>query len=318
MAGVSPGADTEIDYQWYKNDTLLDGETNSSLIITDVSAADNGSYVCKATNNAGTAHSDPAVLKAIVLIGHWPFDGNYNDVVNGNTGTGIGSPVFVEGIAGQAVKFNGLGDQAATLPTAAMGTDTNFTLMFWELQPENAPANNQYMCASGSPSGHERLYMWAWRNPDYDCDYYGNLYVNYGGNWGAIPSLNQYARGQWHFHALTFNAETMNWHWYIDGIDKGYRTLTSFPGLDTLIHLGNRTNMQRPFTGAIDDFRLYNHELPREAIAAIYAEISGKSVCLDPISGDLNDDCKVNLEDIALLALDWLACNKVPETACSE
>jgi hypothetical protein len=55
--------------------------------------------------------------------------------------------------------------------------------------------------------------------------------------------------------------------------------------------------------------------------------------CTEPLSGDLNDDCKVDFKDFALLTTDWgksdivfenfadfasnwLQCNLVPQSAC--
>jgi hypothetical protein len=43
-----------------------------------------------------------------------------------------------------------------------------------------------------------------------------------------------------------------------------------------------------------------------------------ESVCVEPIVGDLNDDCKVDFQDLALLASVWLKCNLEPPTGCWE
>jgi len=40
--------------------------------------------------------------------------------------------------------------------------------------------------------------------------------------------------------------------------------------------------------------------------------------CIARPVGDINADCRVNLEDLALLASGWLDCNLVPETACRQ
>jgi hypothetical protein len=37
------------------------------------------------------------------------------------------------------------------------------------------------------------------------------------------------------------------------------------------------------------------------------------SVCMNEIDGDINKDCRVNLDDLALLASNWLRCNLNPE-----
>ena len=35
-------------------------------------------------------------------------------------------------------------------------------------------------------------------------------------------------------------------------------------------------------------------------------------------SADVSGDCRVNLEDIALVAMSWLKCNRLPQSACWE
>jgi hypothetical protein len=41
-------------------------------------------------------------------------------------------------------------------------------------------------------------------------------------------------------------------------------------------------------------------------------------VCTERIEGDVNHDCRVNLEDLALMASDWLRCTRMPNTFCTE
>ncbi len=51
-------------YQWYKDDVILPGETNSSLSFY-CNFGDAGSYTCKVTNVVGEETSDPATLDVI-------------------------------------------------------------------------------------------------------------------------------------------------------------------------------------------------------------------------------------------------------------
>ncbi len=49
-------------YQWYKNNTLINGATSSTFVIDAVTVADAASYKATVTNSAGTDESDDAVL----------------------------------------------------------------------------------------------------------------------------------------------------------------------------------------------------------------------------------------------------------------
>lgn len=46
--------------------------------------------------------------------------------------------------------------------------------------------------------------------------------------------------------------------------------------------------------------------------------VASKPYCSEPILGDLNNDCKVDMADLAILVSSWLRCNIEPQTACWE
>jgi hypothetical protein len=52
-------------YQWYQNGVAIPSGTGSTLVISDATAANAGSYTCKATNPGGTATSSPATLSVM-------------------------------------------------------------------------------------------------------------------------------------------------------------------------------------------------------------------------------------------------------------
>jgi hypothetical protein len=52
-------------YQWFKNGVPIPDATGSDLLLADVSAADVGSYFCRATNTAGSVTSRTAVVTFI-------------------------------------------------------------------------------------------------------------------------------------------------------------------------------------------------------------------------------------------------------------
>lgn len=66
--GASVTISVEVDatapvlFQWQLEGVNLDGETGTSLTITNFSAGDVGSYTCVATNSIGQTTSDPAEL----------------------------------------------------------------------------------------------------------------------------------------------------------------------------------------------------------------------------------------------------------------
>ena len=55
-----------------------------------------------------------------------------------------------------------------------------------------------------------------------------------------------------------------------------------------------------------------NHDL---ALEWVHENLAGP-VCIKKPPGDLNDDCRVDFYDFALLADNWLSCNLRPQTEC--
>lgn len=40
--------------------------------------------------------------------------------------------------------------------------------------------------------------------------------------------------------------------------------------------------------------------------------------CVAPLAGDVNDDCRVDMRDLAVMLSDWLKCNLEPRDRCWE
>ena len=52
----------ELQFEWFRDDQLLENETLPFLVIASVQPADRGNYVCAVSNEAGIARSFPGLL----------------------------------------------------------------------------------------------------------------------------------------------------------------------------------------------------------------------------------------------------------------
>ena len=128
-------------FQWQKNGAILSGQTSATLTLASVQAGDAGTYVCVATNSAGTATSASAVL---------------------SVGSGATPPAFSLQPAAQTVSVGG------TVSLLASATGTPAPSYQWSkngvvlpgqnsatltLANVNATAAGSYVCVATNAAG---------------------------------------------------------------------------------------------------------------------------------------------------------------------
>jgi alpha-tubulin suppressor-like RCC1 family protein len=125
-----------LSYQWYFNETNVDGATNSSLALTNVQPANEGDYFVVVTNVAGSVTSSNAILTINVppTITTQPTN---QTIIKGSNAM---FSVIAMGTAPLSYQwyFN-----ATVLPDA-----TNVTLMFTDVQTNNA--GNYYVVVTNA------------------------------------------------------------------------------------------------------------------------------------------------------------------------
>ena len=130
--------------------------------------------------------------------------------------------------------------------------------------------------------------------------------------------------GQWHMITATYDAVSTTMRLYTDGVYSGEAAidLSALPLTGAPLSLGGR-NGELSISGGLDDVRIYSYPLSTEEVALLYLEIAtGDYICLakdDPefVKLDLNNDCQINIEDLAMLASRWMECPKIPASSCN-
>jgi hypothetical protein len=82
---VSATGDPPLSYQWLFNDSALSGQTNSFLLLTNLTVAQAGSYSVTIANGAGTTNSAPASL--VIVTSPFRRIGTGVITASGNTAT---------------------------------------------------------------------------------------------------------------------------------------------------------------------------------------------------------------------------------------
>lgn len=317
---IAVDSGSDVQYAWYKGevgDTSTPVGGNSAVLAIDgVQPADGGTYWCRVTNTGGSVDSATAMLYIKQLLAHWTLNeadysgGQYVDISGGHNATVAGEPNFVpgaDGSAGGAVvidRDNGWASDGTLDPNAQTG---RMTISMWV---------NWF----GDNSQHQRPI--SKRDVDYSTTKWHLALVDihaptiqfssFGGGGASTGTL--VSDGNWQHICVSYDgaAATM----YINGmeafdVDAASSATVAMPPdtADSPVNLGAGTvEGAMYFNGAMDDVRIYNYPMGAGEVGKLWMDVTGKDPKIDCPTFDLNDDCKVDFGDLAVLGSQWLEC----------
>ena len=127
---------------------------------------------------------------------------------------------------------------------------------------------------------------------------------------------------KWHHVAGVFTGDMA--YIYVDGYLQDSGASYGAPGAGTAyIWIGAGLNVDYPdsdfhFNGMIDEARIYEVGLTGDRVLAEYIGDGGGASCggiYEPM--DLNQDCYINTEDLALFVVDWMDCTDIANPGCN-
>jgi hypothetical protein len=222
----------------------------------------------------GAATIPPALPKASA---DWQFDAGSGSTAtdssgHGHTGTLIGKPTWIVGIAGDALAFNGSNQAVGVSDTAGLNAYP-LTISTWFKTSSTSGSRgliNKY--AANSRNGYQlfvsngKLCAWYFRDSaDYVWD-------------GSSCSLRTpgYNDGQWHMATLT--VDSTGGKLYVDGTLKASRAWNGRPGRST--STSTLSFAMEPgisgshFQGSLDDIRIYGDSaLSAAQVANLYTSV---------------------------------------------
>ena len=320
-------------WTWYKEGDptpLSDGAEYSingnELTILNIDIDDEGYYYCVGSNSSSPGETDQTASARLLLrrlMGSWKLDYTLADSVASEwpgaaayAGT-MDDPNYAEGIDGGAIDI---------LTTSApyryvMVPDTEdvygfypmgITVSAWIKTTETGWG----AIASKALRG-ETQQGWV-------MEHNGNtIYMTFRGG-GSANVNGGVADGQWHLVAGTYDPVTGITSVYASYEDEyGVNRIASaqsgvnrnFTFADQPLRFGIETNDEdsdvNVYEGLIDEVRIYTYAMDISEIAQdLFLPIYGGSVCAKPGYDDrydLNDDCKTDIGDLAVLAGAWLS-----------
>jgi RHS repeat-associated protein len=291
-----------LSYQWYFNSTLLNGETASSLALSNVTTNNAGSYLVIVTNSAGSITSSNALLTvyppctgpASGIISWWPGDGNANDIVSTNNGVlEGGATANAVGVVGSAFSFDGTNGYVEILDAPSLDP-TNLTIEAWV---QFASLNSW---VSGAPEGQQYIVFKQNSQTSYfegynlvklrttGGDVLSFIVSSSAGQVALLQSTTLVTTGVW-YHVAGVRGSNFT-QLYVNGQLES-QTNVSFPQDYGTLPLYFGTSGQPSYwdgklAGMLDEVSLYNRALSSAEIQAIYnAGSQGK--CLPPLTVSL-------------------------------
>ncbi len=287
------------------DDGRITGSQSDTLTIRDVSLVDEQDYFCRITNNSGDFNSDAATLILKRILSHWPLDGTLDDISGGKQGTMMNrTPAFDTGLIEGALVLSGASDDWVTVGAVGVNANKPRTITGWiKATDENIPSWTGVFGFSHASSSNATFF---------DIERLGNQDNGYGlhqYNW-EVAITDSLPVGEWIFVAASHDGETTRWYGNGVQIGEATRLLNTYD----LWTMGKRADNDNLFTGLIDDIRLYNYALSSKEIAKLWTDVSGGYVCLaGPPLYDFNQDCRVDLADLAIFTAQWMDCTRYPE-----
>ena len=288
-AGAQP-----LCYQWTLDQAKITGATNASLILPGVQSDQAGIYAVWVTNTYGSTLSSNATLTVIPavtncvaasssLVSWWPAEGNAYDAVGTNNGTPVGGLNYASGEVGRAFYLNGT--NAYLKVPAGFGLDvgpgTGMTLEGW-INPSVIDVLRPIAEWNNGSTWGVNLWISVPAPPANYGTGPGCLYVNIvdtAGNgtssYHSLASPPGIVRSNVFQHvAFTYDRVSGLARIYLNGAVVAQQNLgTNFtPQTGYDFYLGARVSDHPPtlWTGALDEFSLYQRALYSNDIASIY------------------------------------------------
>ena len=181
---------------------------------------------------------------------------------NGHTGTLVNGPTRVTGKFGNGLSFDGVNDSVTVGNPATLNFAADFTIAVWVKRNALGGSSQRHILAKCTSS--------TWVSGCKELYFAGNT-LRFGSYGTGDTNSISIADTNWHHIAVTFTRSTNTVAMYVDGTLRttAVRNLEADGG-SHVVTVGNMRG-SNPFSGSIDEVRVYNQVLTAAQITAIMA-----------------------------------------------
>lgn len=245
---------------------------------------------------------------------HWTLDETRGTIAHDSAGALhgaiLGSPTFVSGVAGNAIRLSRATNSCITIGNA-YGNGAAFSVSLWIKLAPDAPGDNYPIANHYTGVVNGWIVLTGTSGGCYGEPNRPSFYVSDGCN-GDVTAPVNVNDGAWHHVVCTFaggGAQTIT-------VDGGAAEASVAAGSYTM-HVGAQLIIgglvvggvpTAGFDGWIDDVQIYSRVLTCPEVQYLYAH-PGQEV---PTLSDLNGDAVVSGADLAILLGAWGPCGSGP------
>ena len=278
----------QLGYQWRRDGAILPTATNNTLVVSNMTAG--GRFSVLVTNAAGSALSSNALVRIrpalatgtnIVsndkLLARHSFEGSLNEDSLRYGGAPVGTPTYVDGHTGSAVRITTGKNfvQTALTPIA----DSQYSVSFW-IRPETTSSLNVFNLTVGNSTvGFSEHFLFLGGD---DTTTSGNRMMFISRGFNTIATADNRAAvsnlvGKWTHFAIVFRGGVFtangNCSIYLNGVELPLvNSFASLPGtLNTIASFGRYGGGAYGANSVfqLDDFRLYNRPLTAAEVVSL-------------------------------------------------
>lgn len=281
----------QLAYQWQKNGANILGATNSTYLVSSVSAADAGQYQVSVTNSVGSASAGPFTIDVIVPAPNsyesmivadgpeawWRLDEPAGsptmwDAMGRHDGTYVGAGVtlgapgaIAGGSSNSAASFDGT--SFADVPYSSDLNTSEFTIEAWAFTTDQTIS--RALLSSYDTSSYKGMLYRA----DPDATWESDVGLNDTFSYYFVP-MGPLSLGRWSHVATTFSTQ-FGLFYYVDGkpVSGPFRNFVHNTKFDFLIGAAgtNWLGIGR-WKGTIDEVVVYKHALSPAQILNHYVQ----------------------------------------------
>lgn len=275
--------------QSYRYESLTNGPHTLTITATDLSG--------KSTSQEVTFEKvEPYQPLYDGEVFYMPLDDEVLELISITQATVVGSPSFVPGKVGKAVRFDAANKAYMLFPSDAVSAVSSFSVSFWT-HPEFVDSNSD-----GGIDGILGLANFSnvsgfWGNLDWFVENGSNPSAalikahvtngNGGETWIEVPGVTNFF-GEWTHHVLTYDATAEEFVYYIDAVPvatvaAGWDGPLAFadggPMVFGTVHFMTNPSLTTGsgaqdwasyLTGSLDEIRMFNKGLSQAEVEQIY------------------------------------------------